>query len=380
MAIASTRAVRYSTPIITPQMQAAVVDALLTADPYILAQRTKTFESAFAALVGAEHAVAVSSGTAALHLTLLAAGIGADAEVVVPANAYPPVADCVRLVGAVPVLADVDERTGCLDPAKVPSVLTARTRAIVPLHMYGHPTDLDPLLDLARERDLVLIEDGAHALGSRYKGQVTGALGDAGIFSTGRKHITTGGIGGMVTTNRADLAERVRLMRNHGRSERQQNDLRVMDSVELLGFNYRQSEILATLGTLQLQHLPAWNEERRAHAAHYRTRLAELGVPVQPLVELPWATHSYLHFAVRAERRDDLAAYLTEHGVETHFISPVAVHHQRLHTGHVRVPTQGLAVSERLTAEVLTLSPRPGLTPEDVDYVCAQVAAFYHRG
>jgi len=380
VAIANARAVRYSTPIITPEMQAAVVEALLTADPYILSERTKAFERDFAVLVGAEHAVAVSSGTAALHLALLGVGIGADDEVIVPANAYPPVADCVRLLGAIPVLVDVDERTGCLDPALLAPALTSRTRAIVPLHMYGHPADLDPMLDLARERGLLIIEDGAHALGTRYKGRPTGALGDVGIFSTGRKHITTGGIGGMVTTNKADLAERVRLLRNHGRSEQQQQDLRVMDSVELLGFNYRQSEILATLGQLQLQHLPAWNDERRAHAAVYRTRLADLGVLVRPLEELPWAFHSYLHFAIRAERRDGLAKFLTRQGVETHFIYPVPVHRQRLHTGHVRVPAQGLPVSEHITAEILTLPTRPGLAAEDIDYVCAQIEAFYRGG
>jgi dTDP-4-amino-4,6-dideoxygalactose transaminase len=377
MAIAPARAVRYSTPIITPEMRAAVVEALLTADPYILAERTRAFERDFAALVGSEHAIAVSSGTAALHLVLIAAGLGADDEVIVPANAYPPVADCVRLVGATPVLVDVDERTGCLDPELVAGALTSRARAIVPLHMYGHPADLDPMLGLARERGLLIIEDGAHALGSRYKGRLTGALGDAGIFSTGRKHITTGGIGGMVTTNQADLAERVRLLRNHGRSERQQQDLRVMDTVELLGFNYRQSEILATLGQLQLQHLQAWNEERRAHASLYRARLADLNVPVRPLEELSWATHAYLHFALRAERRDELAEYLRQHGVESHFIYPVPVHHQRLHAGHVRVPTQGLPISERLTAEVLTLPTRPNLTADDIDYVCQRIAAFY---
>jgi perosamine synthetase len=380
MAIAHARAVRYSTPIITQEMQAAVVDALLNADPYILSERTKAFERDFAILVGAKHAVAVSSGTAALHLALLGAGIGADDEVIVPANAYPPVADCVRLVGAVPVLVDVDERTGCLDPALLLPELTSRTRAIVPLHMYGHPADLDPMLELARERGLVVIEDVAHALGSRYKGRLTGALGDVGIFSTGRKHITTGGIGGMVTTNNSDLAERVELLRNHGRSERQQHDLRVMDSVEMLGFNYRQSEILATLGRLQLQHLPAWNEERRANAARYRARLADVGVPVRPLEELPWAFHSYLHFAIRAERRDDLATFLSGHGVETHFIYPVPVHRQRLHVGHVRAPAVGLPVSERITAEILTLPTRPGLTAEDIDYVCEQIEAFYRGG
>lgn len=379
MAVVNPRRIRYSTPIITPEMQAAVIDALLTADSYILGERTRAFERDFAAFVGTRHAVAVSSGTAALHLTLLAAGIGPGDEVILPANAYPPVADCVRLVGARPALSDVDERTACLDPALVEPLITPRTRAVIALHMYGHPVDLDPLLALAQRHALVVIEDAAHALGARYKGRPVGSIGDAGIFSTGRKHITTGGIGGMVTTNRSDLAERVALLRNHGRTERQQQDLRGIDSVELLGFNYRQSEILAVLGRLQLQRLPAWNEERRANAARYCERLAALGVPVRPLEELPWAYHSYLHFPVRTDRRDELAEFLRDRGVEAHFIYPVPVHRQRLHADHVAVPPGGLPISERLTAEILTLTVRPGLSSDDVDYVCDQVAAFFQE-
>jgi dTDP-4-amino-4,6-dideoxygalactose transaminase len=289
------------------------------------------------------------------------------------------VADCIRLVRARPVLVDVDERTACLNPALVEPAITPRTRAIVPLHMYGHPTDMEPLMSVARAHNVLVIEDGAHALGSRDRGRVTGGIGDLAIFSTGRKHITTGGIGGMVTTNRADWAERVELFRNHGRNERQQRDLRQMDNVELLGYNFRQSEILATLGRLQLAHNDAWVEERRANAARYRARLGALNAPVRVLEELPFAYHSYLHVPIRVERRDELAAYLTERGVETHFIYPVPVHRQQLHIGHVDVPAAGLPVSERITGEMLTLTPRPGLTADDIDYTCDVIGAFYRR-
>jgi dTDP-4-amino-4,6-dideoxygalactose transaminase len=379
MAVATTRRIRYSTPIITRQMEEAIVDAL-HGDPFILAERTKAFERAFREYIGTMHAVAVSSGTAALHLALLAAELGDGDEIIMPANAYPPVADCIRLVRARPVLVDVDERTGCLDPALVEPLITPRTRAVVPLHMYGHPTDMNPLMELARAHDLIVIEDAAHALGSRYRGRMTGGIGHLGIYSTGRKHITTGGIGGMVTTDNGEWAERIDRLRNHGRDEREQHDLRQMDRVTLLGFNYRQSEILAALGELQVQHLPAWNEERRANAARYRERFAALDGLVQPLAELDWAEHSYLHFPIRTARRDELAAFLNERGVESHFIYPVPVHQQRLHAGHVDVPPGGLPVSERLTAEVLTLTPRPGLAPDDVDYICDQVAAFFAQG
>jgi dTDP-4-amino-4,6-dideoxygalactose transaminase len=378
MDVLKPRQVAHSVSIITPEMEAAVLEAL-GRDTYMLGDITKAFERDFAAYVGTTHAVAVSSGTAALHLALLAAGIGASDDVIMSANAYPPVADCIRLVGARPVLVDVDERTGCLDPSLVESAITDQTRAVIPLHMYGHPVDMDPLLEIAKTRNILVIEDGAHALGSTYKGRMIGSIGDIAIFSTGRKHITTGGIGGMVTTNRADLTERVRLFRNHGRSEQQQRDLRMLDNVEVLGYNYRQSELLAALGKEQLRHLPEWVEERRENAAHYRAKFAELNLPTQPLAELDWATHSYLHFPIVTDRRDDLAEYLTERGVETHFIYPVAVHKQHVHMGHVVVPPGGLPISERLAAQVLTLTVRPGLAVEDMDYICEQIRRFFQR-
>jgi dTDP-4-amino-4,6-dideoxygalactose transaminase len=378
MDVLKPRQVAHSVSIITPEMEAAVLEAL-GRDTYMLGDITKAFERDFAAYVGTTHAVAVSSGTAALHLALLAAGIGASDDVIMSANAYPPVADCIRLVGARPVLVDVDERTGCLDPSLVESAITDQTRAVIPLHMYGHPVDMDPLLEIAKTRNILVIEDGAHALGSTYKGRMIGSIGDIAIFSTGRKHITTGGIGGMVTTNRADLTERVRLFRNHGRSEQQQRDLRMLDNVEVLGYNYRQSELLAALGKEQLRHLPEWVEERRENAAHYRAKFAELNLPTQPLAELDWATHSYLHFPIVTDRRDDLAEYLTERGVETHFIYPVAVHKQHVHMGHVVVPPGGLPISEKLAAQVLTLTVRPGLVVEDMDYICEQIRRFFQR-
>jgi dTDP-4-amino-4,6-dideoxygalactose transaminase len=378
MDVLKPRQVAHSVSIISPEMEAAVLEAL-GRDTYMLGDITKAFERDFAAYVGTTHAVAVSSGTAALHLALLAAGIGASDDVIMSANAYPPVADCIRLVGARPVLVDVDERTGCLDPSLVESAITDQTRAVIPLHMYGHPVDMDPLLEIAKTRNILVIEDGAHALGSTYKGRMIGSIGDIAIFSTGRKHITTGGIGGMVTTNRADLTERVRLFRNHGRSEQQQRDLRMLDNVEVLGYNYRQSELLAALGKEQLRHLPEWVEERRENAAHYRAKFAELNLPTQPLAELDWATHSYLHFPIVTDRRDDLAEYLTERGVETHFIYPVAVHKQHVHMGHVVVPPGGLPISERLAAQVLTLTVRPGLAVEDMDYICEQIRRFFQR-
>jgi dTDP-4-amino-4,6-dideoxygalactose transaminase len=364
-------------PVITEDMKDAMVGALSQEETYILGEYTKAFERDFASYIGTKHAVAVSSGTAALHLALLAIGVGDNDEVIMAANAYPPVADCIRLVGARPVLVDADERTGCLDPALVEPSITPRTRAVIALHMYGHPVDMDPLLELARQHNLLIVEDCAHALGSRYKQQITGAIGDIAIFSTGRKHITTGGIGGMVTTDQADHAERVTLLRNHGRSEQQQRDMRKMDNVELLGYNYRQCEVLAALGREQLKHLPGWIEERRRNAAGYRERLAALDLPVRPLEELDWAEHSYLHFPLVTERRDELRAFLAASQVKGSLIYPIPVHRMQLNQGEVDVPLGGLPVSERLSSQVMTVPVRPGLAPEQLDYVCDRIKLFF---
>jgi perosamine synthetase len=361
---------------ITEGMKDALIGALY-ADTYILADRTKAFEHDFAQLIGTSFARGVSSGTAALHLGMLAMGIGAGDEVIMPANAYPPVADVIRLAGAHPVLVDVDPRTACLDPRLVEPALTGRTRAVVALHMYGHPVDLAPLLELARSHHFWVIEDCAHALGSRYQGQVTGSIGHLGMFSLGRKHITTGGTGGMVTTDNPEWANRIELLRNHGRDERQQRDLRAMDNVELLGYNYRMSELLAALGQVQLAYLPGWIEERRHNATCYRERLAALGLPLQLLEDQPWAYNSYLHFATFTPERDELAAYMRERGVRTGFAYPVPVHKQRLHEGHVTVPEAGLPISERLCAQVITVPVRNGLSGEDIDYVCQHLAEFF---
>ena len=376
MEVESHRYIKHEVPIITDEMRSAMLEAL-DADRFTLGEITKKFETEFAAIIGTKHAVAVSSGTAALHLALLSLGVGPGDEVVMAANAYPAVADCIRLVGAVPALADVDPLTGCLDPATVDQILSKRTRAIIPLHMYGHPVDMDPLLTFAKDRDLLVVEDAAHALGTRYKGRVVGSIGDVAIFSTAKKHLMTGGIGGMVTTSRDEVAETVRLLRNHGRSERQERDLRLIDSVEMLGYNYRQSEILAALGLAQLPLNHDWVEQRRSNANLYREYLAKSDLPVQTLIEREWAYHSYLHFPVLTDQRDRLAQFLIESGIEPHFIYPVPVHQQKLHAGHVIVPPAGLPESERLSSHNVTLSVRPGLSSDDIKYTCDAIEAFF---
>ena len=286
MVVATPRQIRYSTPVITREMEEAIVEAL-RGEPYILADRTKAFERAFREFIGTSQAVAVSSGTAALHLALLAAELGDGGEIIMPANAYPPVADCIRLVGAVPVLVDVDERTGCLDP----SLLEAGDH---PSHARGDSTphvwapDRHGSADGAgAAHNLIVIEDAAHALGQPRPGaddRVHRAHGYLQHRSQAHHHWW---YRGMVTTDNAEWAERIDRLRNHGRDEREQRDLREMDRVTLLGFNYRQSEVLAALGELQVQQLPTWHEERRANAARYRERLSALDGLVQPLEELP---------------------------------------------------------------------------------------------
>jgi perosamine synthetase len=286
----------------------AVLDVLrgdwLTTGPTV-----ELFEQAFAEFVGARHAVAVSNGTAGLHLSILAAGIGAGDEVIVPALTFAASANCARYAGAKVVFADVRPDTLTIDLDHVRSLITPRTRAVVAVDYAGLPCDLDELRTLAAQHGLVVIEDACHALGAEYRGRRVGALSDLSVFSMHPvKHVTTGE-GGMITTDDARLADRARMLRSHGiRSDHRQREREGSWRYDMqeLGFNYRLPDILCALGMSQLRKLPAWLDRRTAIAARYTTGLAEIPL-VQAPATLPDRRHAWHLFAIRL-RGDDIAA------------------------------------------------------------------------
>jgi dTDP-4-amino-4,6-dideoxygalactose transaminase len=344
----------------------AAVQRVLASGRYILGGEGRAFEAEFAAYLGADFAVGVGSGMAALELALLALGIGPGDEVVVPAMTAVPTAMAVVSVGARPRLADVDPTTALVEPASVARALSERTRAIVPVHLFGQCGDLDALAALAAPRGLPLLEDCAQAHGARDRGRSAGTVGVAGAFSFyPTKNLGAFGDAGAVVTSDEALAERLRRLRNYG-------DRGGFDFVEP-GRNERLDDLQAAVLRVKLRHLDAWNDRRRAHAARYRVALAD--APLALPVERPDAHHVYHQFVVRSERRDALRAHLEKEGVATLVHYPQALHEVPALRGRVAfdAPPRGAAEVARTA---LSLPIYPELPDADQERVIAAIRSF----
>jgi perosamine synthetase len=351
-------------PIARPQMgeeeKQAVWEAMASGS---LAQgpRVRELEERFAAFVGASHAVATSSGTTALHLALLGYGIGPGDEVITVPFTFIASANSVVYTGARPVFVDVAERDFCIDPELIEAAVTGRTKAIMPVSLYGQPADMEAVTAIADRHGLAVVEDAAQAHGAAIGDRRSGTWG-AGAFSFYPTKNMTTGEGGMITTDDGELAERVRLLREHGMKVRYHHDV--------LGYNFRMTDIAAAIGLAQLPKLPANNERRRAIAARYD---AELRGVVTPGVR-PGVTHVYHQYTLRVVERDAFAERLKERGVGCAIYYPIAVHRQKpflaLGYGHEELP-----VTDLLTAQVLSIPVHPSLTDDEVATVIEAVNA-----
>ncbi len=342
----------------------AAMDRVIQNTAFILGSEVEQFEAAFAEFVRADHVVGASSGTSALHLALLACGVGPGDEVIVPANTFIATAEAVLHAGAQPVFVDVDSETLTLTAEQVELALTPKTRAVIPVHLFGHPADMDPILELAEAQGLAVIEDAAQAHGAEYKGRRIGTLGRAACFSFyPGKNLGAYGDGGAVATNDPELAERVRLLRNHGRAEKYKH--------LMPGYNYRLDALQAAILGAKLPHLDAWNEARRQHAKAYDERLAALGVETPTAKD--WATPVYHIYAIQLDRRDELAAHLKARGIASGVHYPIPLHRQPAFAGG---ETEALPVCERAAARMLSLPMYPELTTEQIDEVCSAIADF----
>jgi dTDP-4-amino-4,6-dideoxygalactose transaminase len=303
---------------IQEEVEEAVARVLADA-AYVLGSEVESFESEFADYCGAAHGVALNSGTSALHLALLAAGVGPGDEVITVPFTFIATAAAIRYVGATPVFVDIDPVSYTLDPARLEAAITSRTKALIPVHLYGHPVDMDPVLEIARHRGLHVIEDAAQAHGSIYKGRLAGGLGDFGCFSFyPTKNLGACGEGGIVVTRDPERASRVRMLRDWGQTSKHRH--------ELLGFNYRMDGIQGAILRVKLRRLERWTEMRRAHATRYDKELADSGVSTP--VEMPWARHVYHAYTVRSPRRDALREALAEEDIQSAVHYPVPVHLQ----------------------------------------------------
>ncbi|HEU4676532.1 MAG TPA: DegT/DnrJ/EryC1/StrS family aminotransferase [Motilibacteraceae bacterium] len=341
------------------------VDRVLRSGMVAQGPEVAAFEQEFAALVDGRQCIAVNSGTSALHMAFLAAGLKPGDEVIVPSFTFAATANSVALAGGVPVFADIDPATFNLDPAAAEAAITPRTRAIMPVHLYGQPAAMDRFTEIADKHGLLLFEDAAQAHAATYQGKPVGAWGITGSFSFYPTKNMTSGEGGMVTTASDEVARNVRLLRNQGMEKRYEN--------ELVGFNTRMTDLHAAIGRVQLTKLAGWTEQRQRNATFLDENLENVVVP--PVAE--GATHVYHQYTIRVvgQDRDAFAAELAARGVGSGVYYPIPNH---------RLPSFGLTLdlpeTEKAARECLSLPVHPALSQEDLEKVVEVVNAVAKAG
>jgi dTDP-4-amino-4,6-dideoxygalactose transaminase len=344
---------------------------VLDSAQYVLGPEVTAFEQEFSAYCGAADTVAVNSGTSALHLALLAAGVGPGDEVITVPFTFVATVSAIVYTGATPVFVDVEPEYLTMDPAAIERVITPRTKAIVPVHLYGQPADMDPILAVARRRNLVVIEDAAQAHGADYQGRRCGSIGDIAAFSFyPGKNLGAYGEGGAAVTSNPAFARTMRMLRDWGAEKKYEHRLK--------GFNYRMDGVQGAILRVKLRHLERWTEARRSHAARYDARLADTGIPT-PRVR-PGSTHVYHVYTVRIpdrgiRDRDSHAAALREQGIQTGIHYPIPVHLQPAHADLGYRPGS-FPHAERASSEVLSLPMFPELTEAQIDTVVAAMRAL----
>jgi dTDP-4-amino-4,6-dideoxygalactose transaminase len=349
----------------------AAIGAVLQAGQFIMGPNVKALEAELAAYTGVGHAMGVANGSDALHLALQAAGVGPGDEVICPAFTFFATAGAVARAGATPVFADIDPATYTVSPEDMAPRITPGTKALIPVHLYGHPADMGAIMRLAADHGLTVIEDTAQAIGAALDGRRAASIGHFGTYSFfPSKNLGAYGDGGMVTTNDPGLAETVRLLRVHGASPRYYH--------RLPGYNSRLDELQAAILRVKLPHLDNWNAARRLAAERYRQLFAAAGLGDRVVVpaEAAGCRHVYHQYTIRAEQRDALQAHLESSGIGTAVYYPLPLHLQPVFQGLGYQPGD-LPATEQACAEVLSLPVFPELTAEQQEYVVDKIREFY---
>lgn len=354
-----------------PEMDKEMIDAATSAlqnERLVMGESVFKFEEAFARYTGVKRAVSISSGTDALILALLAVDCQGKDVITTPFS-FIATANTVVHAHGTPKFCDVKKSDYNIDAALIPETLTKKTRAIMPVHLFGHPCDMDEINALADDKGLMVVEDACQAHGSEYNGKKAGAIGDLGCFSFyPTKNMTVGGDGGMVTTDDDDLANLVAKLRDCGRTSRYSHDV--------MGFTSRLNTSNAAIGLVQLKRLDGWNERRRAIAKRYHSKLKDMtGIELPPKpssVKIP----VYHCFAILAERRDDLAKHLADQGIATAVHYPIPIHLQPAYEGWTDQHMGDMPVSEKLAQNIMSIPIFPSMTDEQVDRVCESIALF----
>jgi dTDP-4-amino-4,6-dideoxygalactose transaminase len=347
---------------VRPEIDAAIA-RVLDSCQFVLGPEVAGFEQEFATYCGAAECIALNSGTSALHLALLAAGVGPGDEVITVPFTFVASVSAVTYAGARPVLVDIDPRTFTMDPAAIEAAITPRTKAILPVHLYGQTADMDPIMEIARRHGLIVIEDAAQAHGAKYKGHPTGSIGDMACFSFyPGKNLGAYGEGGAVTTSNAEYARTIRMLRDWGQDRKYHHVLK--------GFNYRMEGFQGAILRVKLRHLERWTEARRAVVNLYNQHLADSGVETP--TEMPWARHVYHVYTLRADDRDGLQASLQADGIQTGIHYPVPAHLQPAYAdlGYGR---GAFPQAETAAKQVLSLPLYPELSSQAVAEVAGAV-------
>ena len=343
---------------IKPEIDSAVI-GVLESTQFVLGSAVAAFEQTFAAYCRVDHAIGVNTGTSALHLALLAAGIGRGDEVITTPFTFVATVSAIDYIGARPMFVDIDPDSLTIDPTKIEAAITPRTKAILPVHLYGRPADMGPILEIARRYNLVVIEDAAQAHGAEYKGRRVGSIGDMACFSFyPGKNLGAYGEGGAVTTNNPDYVRKLRMLRDWGAERRYYHDIK--------GFNYRLEGIQGAILNVKMKYIEGWTEARRAHAARYGELLSgsEYGLPTVPTEQ----RHVYHIYAIRHPQRDAIQSFLHDREIGTGIHYPIPVHLQRCFAD-LQHKVGDFPHAERAAAEVLSLPMYPEFQPQQQNQV-----------
>ncbi len=349
------------------------IQGVIQSGQFILGPEVESFESEVATYCGTKHAIGVASGTDALQLALLACGIGAGDEIITTPFTFIATAETIAKCGAAPVFADIDPKTYNIDPAKLESKINQKTKAILPVHLYGQPADMSPVLELARKYNLKIIEDCAQALGAEYRSEKVGSIGDVGCLSFfPSKVLGAYGDGGMIVTSSPDIAERAKILRNHGCREKYYHLIH--------GFNSRLDSLQAAILRVKLRHLNEWIELRQQKASLYSQLLEEI-VDIEPLYVAPYGYPVFSYYTIRLNSRlsrDKLREFLGSQGVATAIYYPLSLHLQEVYKPLGYKPGD-FPQSERAQAEALSLPIYPELADRQIERIVKQIEVFCER-
>lgn len=352
------------------QIKSEIADAIETVLPsgkYTLGPNLEKFERQFADFCGVKHCIGISNGTEALHIALAAMDVGHGDEVITQANTYVATAFAINYCSAKPVFVDIESQYSNMDASLIEAKITERTRAIIPVHMYGHPVDMDPIMELAEKYNLQVLEDASHAHGAAYRGRRTGSLGHAAAFSFyPSKLLGAYGDAGAIVTDDDDLNQRIRVLRYMGQE--------VKHTHQVIGFQQRLDPVQAAILGVKLGHLEDWIGKRRAIAARYNQLLADL--PLRLPNEADWGRHVYYMYTIHCNERDELRDYLEEQGIGTQKIYATPVPMQPSYQ-YLEYVAEDIPVSVELAEQLLCLPVFPELTDQEVEAVSAAIHKFY---